>query len=118
MQINRQFLSLYIICFKCTVYTNKWDPAKFHWRYFFICRVLYCLNVHKSKSMFDYLTGNTVLHIRKERLCVICPFKANNKLWINCAGFVIMASLLSTARIVAEVSRQSIARSKIYILHL
>jgi len=41
--------------------------------------------------MFSYLTGNAVLHTRKERLPVICPFYASNDLWTNCAEFVIMA---------------------------
>lgn len=68
--------------------------------------------------MFVYLTGNTVLRMRKEHLPVICPFYVSNKLWINCAEFVIMASLLSKARIVAEGSGQSISRLKIYTLHL
>lgn len=58
--------------------------------------------------MFVCLPGNTALHMRKERLPVIRPIYVSNKLWTNCAELVIMASLLSKARIVAEGSGESI----------
>lgn len=51
--------------------------------------------------MFLYFTGNTVLHMRKQCLPVICPFYVSDKLWTNCAESAIIASLLSKTSIEA-----------------
>lgn len=68
--------------------------------------------------MFVCLVENTVLHMKKECLPLVCSFYVSNELWTNCAELVIMASLLSKVRKVAEDSGQSITRLKIYTLYL